>query len=280
MITKNIINHNYKILDTKLVTLTMTCCKRLHLFKKTIKSFHEQCLDKNLIGQIIIYDDSSSLEDRFEMEKQIAILFPNTNVFYKYFNEIPTKYRHACIMQNWYDDIKSDFVFHLEDDRLMTKSFYLFEMIDILKRDKDVAIVNIAQTRRDFPKELIEKHNFVIDYDKNCNYWVWPYIKNMRCGEILFYDTVRCEEGSREYGFPYYEQFINYSGFCLQPCVMDMRKIKTIEKFRLNNSLEADFGIRYSEKYITICHNESKSTHLGVPWFHEKSAYEMNDSNR
>ena len=84
MITKNLINHNHKTLDTQSVTLTMTCCKRLHLFKRTIKSFHEHCLDKNLIGQIIIYDDSSPFEDRFEMEKEIATLFPNTNVFYKY----------------------------------------------------------------------------------------------------------------------------------------------------------------------------------------------------
>ena len=280
MITKNIINHNYRTLDTQLVTLSMTCCKRLHLFKKTIKSFHEQCLDKNLIAQIIIYDDSSSLEDRFEMEKQIAILFPNTNVFYKYFNEIPTKYRHAYIMQNWYDDVKTDFVFHLEDDRIMNKSFYLFEMADILKTDERVGIVNIASTRRDFPKEFLEKYDFVIDYDKNKNYWIWPYVKDMRCGEILFYDVVRCEEGSREYGFPYYEQFINYAGFGLQPCLMDMRKIRTIEKFKLNDSLEADFVIKYSEKYISICHNESKSTHLGAPWFQEKSAYEMNNSNR
>ncbi len=278
MITKTIINHNQPIINSQEITLTMTCSKRLHLFRKTIRSFYDNCLDKNLIGKILIFDDSSSLDDRFEMEKEISILFPNKNVIYKYFNEIPTKYRHAYIMQNWYEDVETDFVFHLEDDRLITKNFYLFEMLDILKRDDNVGIVNIAQTKRDFPKELIDQHNITIDYDKNINYWIWPYIKTLKCGEILFFDTVRCEEGSKEYGFPYYEQFINYAGFCLQPCLMDMRKIKTIEKFRLTDLLEADFGIRYSEKYITICHNESKSTHMGVIWFNEKSAYDMNNS--
>jgi hypothetical protein len=279
MTIKTVIN-NTKNLDIQGVTLTMTCCKRLHLFKKTINSFHEFCLDKNSISQIIIYDDNSKIEDRFEMEKVIATLFPNTNVCYKYFSEIPTKYRHAYIMQNWYDDIQTDFVFHLEDDRLITKPFYIFELVDILKRDENVGIVNISQTKRDFPKEYLEKYNLVIDYSKNKNYWVWPYIKSMPCAEIVFYDTVRSQEGSIEYGFPYFEQFINYAGFGLQPCVMDMRKIKTIEKFRLNDCLEADFGIRYSEKYITICHNESKSIHLGSSWFQEKSAYETNNSNR
>lgn len=278
MITKSIINHDHPILDNQEITLTMTCSKRLHLFKKTIKSFYDNCLDQNLIAKIIIFDDSSSLEDRFEIEKEISILFPNKNITYKYFNEIPTKYRHAYIMQNWYEDVETNFVFHLEDDRLITKNFYLFEMLDILKRDDNVGIVNIAQTKRDFPKELIDKYDLTINYDKNINYWIWPYIKTLKCGEILFFDTVRCEEGSKEYGFPYYEQFINYAGFCLQPCLMDMRKIKTIEKFRLTNSLEADFGIRYSEKYITICHNESKSIHMGVVWFNEKSAYDMNNS--
>jgi hypothetical protein len=280
MITKNIINNNYSILENQVITLTMTCSKRLHLFSKTIKSFHDNCLDKNLIAKIIIYDDGSSIDDRFEMEKQVTFLFPKSNITFKYFNEIPTKYRHAYIMQNWYDDINTDYVFHLEDDRRINSPFYLFEMVDILKRDPEVAIVNIAQTKRDFPEDLIKKYNLKINYDKNSNYWIWPYIKSLKCGEILFYDTVRCIEGSAEYNFPYFEQFINYAGFCLQPCVMDMKKIRTIEKFRLNNSLEADFGIRYSDKYITICHNESKSTHMGVQWFNEKSAYEMNDSIR
>lgn len=280
MTTKSIIHNDCSILKNQEVTLTMTCCKRIHLFRKTIKSFYENCLDKNLIAEILIYDDSSTIEDRFEMEKLVTHLFPKTNVRFVYFNEIPTKYRHAYIMQHWYKDVNTNFVFHLEDDRMMTKSFYLFEMMDILKRDDEVGIVNTAQTKRDFPKDLIEKHDFKIQYDKNINYWIWPYVKGMECGAILFYDTVRCEEGSKEYGFPYYEQFINYAGFCLQPCMMDMKKIRTIEKFRLNDKLEADFGIRYSEKYITICHNESKSLHLGAPWFQEKSAYEMNESIR
>lgn len=263
------------------VILTMTCSKRLHLFKKVLPSFKEHCLDPEFIKKILIYDDSSSDSDRQDMKNLATELFPSTDIEFKYFDELSTKYRHAYIMQNWYDDISEfDYVFHLEDDRIMNLDFHLSEMIDLLKNDENVGIVNIAQTRRNFPQEFLQTYKVDINYPKNENYWIWPYVKEKICGEAMFYDDVRSAEGSIEYGFGYYEYFINYAGFCLQPCLMDVNRIRTIEKFRLVDSLEADFGVRYSEKYITICNKQSKSTHLGSMWFQETSAYEMNGSLR
>lgn len=261
--------------------LTMTCSKRLHLFKKVLPSFKQYCEDSDLLSKIIIYDDNSSEEDRQQMEKIAEALFPNTDIIYRYFNNIHTKYHHVYIMQHWYEDIHDvDYVFHLEDDRIMTDYFSLFEMSEILKADDQLATVNIAQTKRDFPKEFIDQYGFEIEYSKHKDYWVWPYVKEKPCGEAMFYDTVRCEEGSKEFGFGYFEYFINYAGFGLQPCLMDCKKIRTIEKFRYAPSLEADFGKRYSEKYITVCYNKSKSIHIGSTFFQEQSAYEMNDTIR
>lgn len=263
------------------VILTMTCSKRLHLFKKVLPSFKDHCLDLDLLSKILIYDDSSSEQDRKEMKDLATELFPDKNIEFKYFNEIPTKYRHAYIMQNWYEDIAEHaYVFHLEDDRIMNLDFYLGEMINLMENDETVGMVNISQTRRNFPKEFLDQFQLDVEYPKNEDYWIWPYVKTKDCGEALFYDDVRCEEGSKEYGFSYFEYFINYAGFGLQPCLMDVNRIRTIEKFKLVDSLEADFGKRYSEKYITICYKQSKSTHVGAHWFQESSAYDMNNSLR
>jgi hypothetical protein len=263
------------------VILTMTCSKRLHLFKKVLPSFKNHCLDPEFIAKILICDDSSSEEDRKEMEILAKELFPTTNIEFKYFNEIPTKYRHAHIMQHWYEYIAGfGYVFHLEDDRIMNSDFSLKEMIDLLENDSQVATVNIAQTKRDFPQEFLNEYNLDINYPKNEDYWVWPYVKTKECGEALFYDSVRCEEGSKEYGINYFEYFINYAGFGLQPCLMHVDRIRSLETFELVDSLEASFGKKYSEKYITICYKQSKSTHVGAVWFKETSAYDMNESLR
>jgi hypothetical protein len=265
----------------KKIILTMTCSKRLHLFKKVLPSFKEHCLDLHLVSKILIYDDSSSEQDRKEMHDLSKELFPNIEIEFKYFNEIPTNYRHAYIIQNWYEDISDfDYVFHLEDDRIMNLDFLLNEMVNIMEQDEVIGMVNISQTKRKFPDEFLKQYNLQVEYSKNEDYWIWPYVKTKECGESLFYDEVRSEEGSIEHGFSYFEYFINYAGFGLQPALMSVSRIRSIEKFKLVDSLEADFGKRYSEKYITLCYNKSKSTHIGSPFLQEKSAYEMNSSLR
>lgn len=266
---------------TTTIALTMTCSKRFHLFKRVIPAFKRHCLDLDLITKIIIYDDNSTAEDREKMENIIDALFPDVDLVYIYFNDIETKYHHAYIMQHWYDQIAEvDYVFHLEDDFLINEDFSLLELQTILKNDDRVAIAGISQPKRNFPEELIKEHSLVIEYAQNPDYWVWPYIKSKPCGEPLFLDDVRSEEGTRNYGFGYYEYFINYSGFGLQPGLIDVKKIRTIPKFELVDKLEADFGQRYSEKYISVCHNRMKCIHIGSMWLQEKSAYEINESIR
>ena len=50
-----------------MIALTITTCKRINLFEKTISSFVKECEDYKLIDIIIHYDDSSSLNDRNRM---------------------------------------------------------------------------------------------------------------------------------------------------------------------------------------------------------------------
>jgi len=45
-----------------LITFTVTTCKRLDLFEKTMNSFIHCCLDRHLIGRWVCVDDNSSHE--------------------------------------------------------------------------------------------------------------------------------------------------------------------------------------------------------------------------
>lgn len=269
------------------VTLSMTCSKRLHLFKRTLPSFVEHCKDTLLVSKLLIFDDSSSEEDRYEMEKLAESLFPRTNIDFVYFNEIPTNYRHAYIMQHWLKMLKTNYVFHLEDDRPMTDSFSLAEAIDLIKDNRELAIVGFAQTLREFPEEYLTEYrnteygkNKEIIYPKNTNYWIWPYVDTRQIGDLMFHDDVRSREGSEELQCNYWEYFINYPPFGLQPAVMDVTKLKMFGTFDLVDKLEGSFGTKMYKHFYSIFSLKSKSLHVGSEFYSEKSAYEMNDSIR
>lgn len=282
-------------LDT--VTLTMTCSKRLHLFKQTLPSFVEYCQDKFLISKVIIFDDSSTEDDRFEMERIVENLFPNINIDFIYFNSIPTKYRHAYIMQHWFDNLKTNFVFHLEDDWLFLDKFNLKECVDILKNDWTILSVGFAQSLRQFPDDYLERYKNErskiprtqdVVYPKNNNYWIWPYLQDCYVGEMMFLDIVKGQEGSDDLGVNYWENFLNYPPFGLQPSVMDVIKLKLIGNFDFSFdvnsdapiSLEGNYGKRVYQHFDTIYSIKRKVKHIGSVYMNETSAYDLNQSKR
>lgn len=284
---KKIIKSDYEGEYRDTVTLTMTCSKRLHLFKKTLPSFIQHCEDSYLVTKVIIFDDRSPEEDRYEMEKLAEQLFPNVNIDFVYFNDIPTSYRHAYIMQHWFNALKTNFVFHLEDDRLMIDKFSLKESIDLIKNDWELFCVGFAQTLREFPEEYLQEYkncefgkNKEIIYPKDNNYWIWPYVDTRGIAELMFYDTVRSKEGSADFGFDYWEKFINYPPFGLQPAVFDVNKLKLIGNFELVDTLEASYGLRIYKKFYSICSLKRKSFDLGNRYLGENSSYDLNSSTR
>ena len=58
-----------------MIGLTITTCKRIDLFEKTILTFVSECEDCNSIDVIIHYDDSSSLDDRNKMFTLLNMFF-------------------------------------------------------------------------------------------------------------------------------------------------------------------------------------------------------------
>lgn len=291
---KKIIKSTFEGDGQDTVTFTMTCSKRLHLFKRSVPAFIEKCKDLHLITKVIIFDDSSSEEDRYEMERLIERSFPSINIDFIYFDIILTNYRHAYIMTHWFDALKTNFVFHLEDDFLMIDDFSLKDSIDLIKNDWNVYHVGFYQSLREFPEEYLAEYKATdfgkdknIIYPKNNNYWIWPFIETKPMGEGMFHDTVRSKEGSEEYNVNYWEYFINYPPFGFQPGVTDVTKIKLIGNFdltaRYNESvmnIEASYGLRLYKKFYGIYSNKRKAIHLGNEFYNTKSAYDLNESSR
>ena len=284
---KKIIKSTFEGEGTESVTLTMTCSNRLHLFKKVLPSFTQYCKELILVSKVLIFDDRSSSEDRFEMERLAEELFPNINIDFVYFDEIPTSHRHAYIMQHWMRMIKTNYAFHLEDDRIMKDYFSIREAIDILKNDWNVAQVGFSQTLRQFPDEFLSEYRSTehgkdkdIIYSKNSNYWIWPYMETKDVGQSMFYDVIRSKEGSEELNFDYWELFINYPPFNLQPSVIDINKLRLVGTIDLVDKLEASFGKKTYKYFNTVFSLKSKSIHIGTPYHQEQSAYDMNQSIR
>lgn len=95
----------------------MTTCKRLKEFIITIDGFMRRCADKHLISRVMISDDRSSDEDRRIMKER----YPDFEFYYNDGGQ-------AKSLSFLFDNITSDYFFHLEDDRLLIKDIELLQL--------------------------------------------------------------------------------------------------------------------------------------------------------
>ncbi len=132
---------------TKNVVITMTTCKRIELFKKTIRSLiYNIQSDWNLIKSIVVIDDMSSEDDRKEMVEA----FP----FIKYIFKDEKDKGHAKSLDILFscNEVKnSKYVFHLEDDWVAAEKYgYISSAIQVLEKastnnSTDNELTNVVQ---------------------------------------------------------------------------------------------------------------------------------------
>jgi hypothetical protein len=114
------------------VTFTMTTGGRLNLFLRTMKTFHECCLDKDLITDWIISDDRSSNEDIHAMKQY----YPEFTI-----HRSP-KPGQAANLNNLFSKVKTEHFLHYEDDwETISKGHFIREMFDVM--DADPKIKNV-----------------------------------------------------------------------------------------------------------------------------------------
>ena len=221
------------------VTLSITTSNRIDLFRQTVSSFNNNCIDCHIIKKIFHFDDSSNIDDLVEMHNTFKTLFPNATIIKSYFhkNSFTTNKRHCSIMNEWIKQLKdqSDYNFHLEDDWLFNKKFSIVELIDFVKYKDEISYVGVSQFLRDFPKEITP----IIDG----KFWKWYYDPSKEILSNLFLDTKSMEIENVDGYWCYY---INWPYFGFRPGLWDVKKLKSIDY--IDCEKESHFELEFSNK--------------------------------
>jgi hypothetical protein len=231
------------------------------MFIKTIETFVKYCNNLDVINKIILFDDSSSLDDRILMLKTIEKNFNNIELSVEFYHKnLFDEFRHSRIMQKWYNRIQTyNFCFHLEDDWECVDTFNLVDDIKFLMKNNDIFGINYS-----WDKFTYYPPNF--NKDENEKYWKWPYNKIMYDNNTWF--------------TPYPDKDDNfilqvYPPFGFRPTLYDVSKLKNIEVKCVKN-FETDMGLQFSENLKLYLTNHKKFTHIGD----NISSYDLNKSVR
>lgn len=201
-ISNEFINYNKEIVDEivtrqhkpiPLVTFTITSCKRFDLFEKTINSFLNCCTDIDRIDHWLCVDDNSSEEDRTKMKE----LYP----FFEFYWKTPEEKGHPTSMNIIRDNVKTEFIFHMEDDwKFFECRNYIGQCIDVILSDKDIhqclinrnysetaddinivgGLIGIAKNgtifyKHEYTPDDDSKQEFIKKYGSQINSAYWPH---------------------------------------------------------------------------------------------------------
>lgn len=229
-----------------LFTLTITSCKRFSLFMQTITSFFEMCDDIDLISEIIIVDDNSSLDDIKQLQNYLLFImkdFPITLIHRK------NNPGHAESLNILFDSVKTDYIFHLEDDWLFTKDGHFIRAgFDIMQDCNDI-------------KSVIMR-NWIAQgtqYSKKYSTGVCEYYKHN-------FNGLKFKKGDLS----------TYPGYSLNPSLQCIKDIRTIGRFENRPLFELRFAYKYfSYDYRVALMQDDYCKHIGHS---SNNAYTLNNT--
>ena len=233
------------------VILTMTTCKRLDLFRKTVRSIVTTWIDIDKIDLFFCVDDCSSEEDRKEMQKE----FP----FFEYHMKTPAERGHRQSMNIIWkklDTLRPDYWIHMEDDWLFFKrDSYVTKSISFLETyDKD----KIHQIL--FNRNYAETY---MDWNINGGILLTP--------AFLLHDTGKVEGRNCAY----------WKHYSFRPSMTRVDTILALGDYTTPNTFfEGDYARRYAEKgYKSAFFNTITSLHIGKLTSDKKgvNAYTLNN---
>lgn len=169
----------------RLITFTITTCKRLDLFIRTMDSFLRNCVDPWLIYEFICIDDNSTDEDRETMKTK----YP----FFRFIFKPPEDKGHWSSMDTLTKEVKTSYMLHMEDDWLFVNKVRISDLFEVMEAEdtvKQVAINKnymelssqeviggIERWTKDNLRYYIHEHipqevfNQKYGPRPNCNYW-------------------------------------------------------------------------------------------------------------
>lgn len=217
------------------IILTMTSCKRLHLFKQTVNSMLNTWIDLPLIEYFFVVDDNSDEEDRNEMINEYK--------FIDFYMKNEDEKGHLCSMNIIYNKLKEldvKYWIHVEDDFLFFYSTtYVTTGINGLN---SLGSFNV--------KQIMFNRNYIETIDQINIPGHIPYSDNTYALHDYKLNGTACRY------WPY---------FSFRPSIIDAKTIISLGNFDSSNVFfERDYANKYNNAgYKTAFLNSVTSIHIG-----------------
>lgn len=251
--------------ENKAVTITTTTCKRTDLITRTIDSFLECVLDyKKYVKEWIIVDDNSSDKDRAFMKER----YPFIRFIYKDQNNKG----HPRSMNMFLDEVKTPYVFNLEDDFEFFRRDNFFERMHyVLDIDKSYG-------------QCLMNINYTEDTNSGNNIWgstmKYHGLNKVRYFIHNYYTGKKLEEEQKKLGCPsclYWPHFSFRVGLTKTSVLKDIGKYDESAKH-----FEMEYAHRYVNKgYNTTFLDGIYCAHIGRRTYErnteKKNAYDLNE---
>lgn len=231
------------LLDKPLVEMTITSCRRLACFIRTMDSFYENMADAHFLCRITCIDDHSSIEDRTEMQKK----YPKIEFIWA------KQKGHPYALRELFSRLKSEFVLHWEDDFiLLFKHDYIARCMAIINRHENVS--SVILTPNDGERHTDEYGDYIIKmYDPR----VAKACPTTKCGF------------NRIFGQP------KNPGFSLNPGLHKVAAIQSI-LWPTCDHHESNFGFQYQAAGHRVAYlDKFYIEHIG-----KTSSYILNNTKR
>lgn len=257
-----------------ILAVTMTTCKRIDLFEKTINSFIYCCADlKNFIGDWIVVDDNSSEEDR----KIMISRYP----FIRFILKSPDEKGHAKSMNIIREELlpKMDtlrYFFHLEDDwKFLIPLNYITRCLIVLSQN-----INYGQCLlnrgygEDFSTGLNSGSGYYrkakVENFEHFNYFIHEYL----AGRALELSMKKLGKPNCIY-WPHYSLRVGVTKTCV---------LKDVGEYNETAShFEMEYAYRYvTKKYLTTYLDNIYCEHIGRKTYERNietkiNAYDLNN---
>jgi len=228
-----------------LVTLSITTCKRLDLFKPTMNSVIN-CLDIELIDEWLCVDDNSSEEDRKEMQE----LYPFFTFIWKDINDKG----HPRSMNIIKNKVKTPYLFHLEDDwKFFTKKNYIQECLDVLNVNNVIGQCLINKNYTETSEDISIKGGIFRQTNFGTRYYEHEYVRTEEEKNAWLNKYGNCLSSNY------------WPHFSLRPSLLRTSLFSIVGDFNENiGHFEMDYAYRYVEKgYISTFLEGIYSLHTG-----------------
>jgi hypothetical protein len=230
-----------------MVTVTITSGKRLDLFKKTIKSFLDNCLDINIISDWIVCDDGSNSKDIDAMQKEYPFLRIYKN----------PEHGHAKSLNYLFSLPKTEYIYHLEDDWLFIKAGnYIRDSLMIMLADTKIKIVKTNCIKGD-----------IIN------------VNGVKCIKHEFDINWRSKGPANWETLDFFPPYTLNPSLQHLPSVLSVGKFGALPKYEpdLPSGFETDFCYQFWLKGFRMATlTETYAQHIGG----EQSCYDLNQTNR